>query len=663
MMTLKLMNPLNPFKLQQTSYEVWDSKYRLKDDNGNPIDQTVDDSFKRVSGALAQVETRDQELWYERFLFAMRSGAIPAGRIMSNAGAEQYKPKTSLINCVVSDQINDDMYSILNKLRDAGMTLKAGCGIGYEFSTLRPKGAYVAGSGAHTSGPLSFMDVYDKMCFTISSAGGRRGAQMATFDIRHPDVIEFIKAKREAGRLRQFNLSLLITDDFMEAVKENSEWKFTFPLDSDNVYKTISARDLWNMIIKSNYEFAEPGFLLIDEINRMNNNWFCENIRATNPCGEQPLPYNGSCLLGSIDLTQFVKNPFTSEACFDWGRYAKIIRIFTRMLDNVVELNGLSLEGHRKELELKRRHGMGYFGLGSVFSMLNMSYGSPESIKVTQSITEALAIEGYFAGLELSMEKGPAPIMEDDFEVTDELRKKRPELFMSHRNKNTVKGKYLHANSEYMQRIAKLEPELVMKLETHGCRFTHHSSIAPTGTIALSFGNNASNGIEPSFSHHYFRNVIQQGKNTKNKTTVYSKEALIYANLFGKPLPDWCLTANQITPQQHIDIQAAAQYWVDSSISKTVNVPSDCSMEDFNEIYLYAYEMGLKGCATFRFNPDAFQGVLVTQSDLDNTTYQFTLEDGSIIEATGSDTIEYDDELHGAANLFDALKEGLYGKF
>lgn len=809
MMTLNPMNLSNRFELQPTSYEIWDSKYRLKDEQGNAIDKTVLDSFKRVAGALAKVEIK-QEYWYEKFLWAMLHGAVPAGRVMSNAGAEQYKPNTSTINCVVSSTIEDNMDSILTNLRDAGMTLKNGSGIGYDFSTLRPRGAYVAGAGAYTSGPLSFMDIYDKMCFTISSAGGRRGAQMATFDIRHPDVIEFIQAKREAGRLRQFNLSLLITHSFMEAVKKDQLWDFTFPLGSENVYRTIRARELWNQIMQSNYEYAEPGFLLIDEINRMNNNWFCEEIRATNPCftgdtlvftnhglipfkilaarggdigvltevdgrttyrmmrnprltqqnaqlvkvnfltggsirctpnhkfylengdaieakdlrefikvkgferhlvcmmiiesvehlldvedvycgtveevskfyvsrgsktdgvlvsncGEQPLPPNGSCLLGSIDLTQFVRNPFTSEVLFDWGTYADVIRIFTRMLDNVVEINGLPLEAQRKELELKRRHGMGYFGLGSVFSMMGCSYGSEESIRMTRDFTEALAIEGYITGLDLAKEKGPAPIMNMDFEVTEELRNKRPDLFKTiFYPGDTVKGKYLHANSEYMKRIAKLEPELVMKLEDVGCRFTHHSSIAPTGTLALSFGNNASNGIEPSFSHHYVRNVIVTGKKTKEQMDVYSKEALLYLELmYGRKeeLPDYCKTANQITPKEHIDIQAAAQYWIDSSISKTVNVPSDCTIEQFQNIYQYAYDSGLKGCATFRFNPDNFQGVLVNHADLDNTTYQFILENGETVTVNGSDTIEYEGETHGAANLFDALKEGLYGKF
>jgi len=635
----------NQIELQPASYDIWDSKYRLKDSNGLPIDHNIEDTLIRVAKALAEVEPTRQEYWYEQFLGAMMSGAIPAGRILSNAGASQYKSNTSLINCTVSGKIHDSMDSILSVLHDAGMTLKAGCGIGYEFSTLRPKGAYVAGAGAYTSGPLSFMDIYDKMCATVSSAGGRRGAQMATFDIRHPDVIEFIKAKREDGRLRQFNLSLLITNEFMKAVKEDQPWNLIFPLNEQGqVYRTVNARNLWNLIMESTYDYAEPGFILIDEVNGMNNNWFCEEIRATNPCGEVPLPPHGSCLLGSIDLTRFISQPFSNRVRFDWDSYRKVIRVFTRMLDNVVEISGLPLPEQRLELERKRRHGMGYFGLGSAFVMMNLKYGDETSIQFTKEVTKALAIEGYRTGLALAKEKGAAPIMREEFEVNGQMQK----------------GKVLHSQSQYMQRIRDVDSSLVDELRVVGCRFTHHSSIAPTGTIALSLGNNASNGIEPSFSHHYFRNVIKPGKKTKEQVPVFSKEALLFGQ---EPYPSSFITANEVTPKQHIDIQAAAQYWIDASISKTVNVATDYPLEDFKGLYQYAYEKGLKGCATFRFNPTRFQGVLVNESDLKNTTYQFTLDDGSQVVVSGHEQIEYDGEIHSAANLFDSLKEGLYGKY
>jgi ribonucleoside-diphosphate reductase alpha chain len=1073
--------------MQPASLDIWDKKYRLKDKQGNIIDQTIDDTYKRVARALADIEEPGKrDYWFSRFVWALNNGAIPAGRILSNAGAREHKPATSTINCTVSGTIPDSMDGILSKVHEAGLTLKAGCGIGYEFSTLRPKGAYVSGAGAYTSGPLSFMDIYDKMCFTISSAGGRRGAQMATFDISHPDVMDFIRAKREAGRLRQFNLSCLITSDFMEAVKQDADWDLVFPAtpseleDEENrivyrhwpiqaenytcdehgrvackVYRTIRARRLWDVIMSSTYDYAEPGFILIDQYNKMNNNWFCENIRATNPCvtadtwvqtlegprqvadlvgspftaivdgkpytsgasgffrtatkpvvklltkegfqlrltanhrirkvtkltrwvcetvwteagqlqagdqvllnqhhdlhwsgslsrdhgyllgllvgdgtlqenaavlsvwenkvavndsdlaesaplamikaaeqaarsfdhrsdfsgfhritgrgewrmtlaglrdlafnlgmkpgsknitpameqassefyegflrgffdtdgsvqgsqkkgvsirlsqsdltrlqavqrmllrlgivstiyqdrrkagksllpdgkggakvyetkaqhelvisgnnlitfrdrigftdvrkqscldqllkgykrkpnrerhiaevkaivadgvedvfdvqipgintfdangfhahncGEQGLPPYGACLLGSVNLTKFVLDPFTENARFDWETFRKVVAVFTRMLDNVVEISGLPLEKQREEIRRKRRHGMGFLGLGSALTMLRLRYGEPESLKLTEKIAYELARVGFRTGLELAREKGPAPIMEEEFEVSREMIEARPEMAADGiKVGDRVKGKILWARySRYMRQFAETgdaeDLEMLRELEETGCRFSHHSSIAPTGTIALSLANNASNGIEPSFAHHYSRNVIREGRKTKEKIDVYSFELLGYRQLVNPEampfsedkrarLPDYFIAAEDVTPKQHVDIQAAAQKWVDSSISKTANVPTDFPYEDFKNIYLSAYEKGLKGCTTFRFNPEAFQGVLVKEKDLENTTYRFILEDGSVIEVKGNEEIEYDGEVHTAANLYDALKEGYYGKF
>ncbi|TDX99663.1 LAGLIDADG family homing endonuclease [Thiohalophilus thiocyanatoxydans] len=1072
---------------QDASLDIWDKKYRLKSKDGRIIDQSMDETYQRVARALAEVEEKDkQDHWYEQFLWALRQGAIPAGRITSNAGALEHKPATSTINCTVSGTIQDSMDDILNKVHEAGLTLKSGSGIGYDFSTLRPKGAYVSGAGAYTSGPLSFMDIYDKMCFTVSSAGGRRGAQMATFEVGHPDVMDFIRAKRENARLRQFNLSLLITDEFMQAVESDGWWQLAFPLtekeidedgldlkDSEQiiwrdwpvkdkyftnkeglvackVYKTIKAKHLWNMIMNSTYDFAEPGFILIDRVNEQNNNWYCENIRATNPCvtadtrlhtqygmveigelyksgaelqttvdtralgqdgrgtearsavpafmtageadvyrvttkegyeikatewhdfytgrgkiplselqqgdsllvqsgkgqfgdegskelgmllgliagdghftnrgggkeaaivnfwgedrvlapaivnyvnsligdvamtprayhvspvavpdrnhvfvrsvilarvlehygftkqtklqvpevvwrgseecvrgylralfqadgtvnisgksqscsirlasshrkllqevqmllsnfgvfcrihkrrdagkrslpdghggskeyncqadheliidgesreqfmdeigflldykndryrewaaerplyksqkftstvesidyvgreavfdttqqdhntvifnglvtgqcGEQPLPPYGSCLLGSINLTKFVRNPFTPEASFDWEEYQKVVSIFTRMLDNVVEINGLPLEGQRKEILSKRRHGMGFLGLGSTLTMLRMKYGSGESVEFTEKVSRELALEGWRTGLALAEEKGPAPIMEQEFKVTADMLRWRPEMKKDGiKVGQKLKGKVLQAKySRYMQKVAEVDPELVEQIAEKGVRFTHHSSIAPTGTISLSLANNASNGIEPSFAHHYARNVIREGRKSKEKVDVFSFELLAYRELVNQKampyseeeeakLPDYFITAEDISPKEHVDIQAASQKWVDSSISKTANVPTEYAFEDFKDIYTYAYHQGLKGCTTFRFNPEAFQGVLVKDKDLENTTYRFTLDDGTVIEAKGNEEIEYDGETHNAANLYDALKEGYYGKY
>lgn len=834
--------------LQPASEDIWDKKYRLKTKDGQPVDKDVEASYVRVAEALADIELPHlREHWNERFLWALRHGAIPAGRIMSNAGGQEYKPATSLINCTVSGTISDSMDDILDKVHEAGMTLKGGSGIGYEFSTLRPKGAFVAGAGSTTSGPMSFMDIYDKMCFTVASAGGRRGAQMGTFDVGHPDVMDFVRAKREDGRLRQFNLSLLITDGFMQAVEADGDWPLAFPIhqkeqgevDIENpdqvlwrewpdhknmvvrsdglvackIYKVIKAKRLWDAIMASTYDFAEPGFILIDKVNDQNNNWWCEQIRATNPCvtgdtqvltregefaisdlvgktvdvwnghefvsvqpqitghdqamiafafsdgsvltttlyhgffigegadrrkveahelvvgqslsgfrlpgdqadrvlrvekaeqqsereatvycfnepklhqgtfngivtancGEQPLPPYGSCLLGSVNLTTFVRDAFTPHASFDWEEYREVIRVFTRMLDNVVELNGLPLEKQRYEIEHKRRHGMGFLGLGSALTMLRQPYGGAESVKFTEEVSREMAVVGWEEALNLAREKGAAPIMDEDFEVTAELLRLRPEMLADGiQEGDQVPGRLLHAKySRYMQKIAEISPKLVEDLAEVGARFTHHSSIAPTGTISLSFANNVSNGIEPSFAHQYSRNIIREGRKTKEKVDVLSYELLSYRALINPKamphgtdpetaLPAYFISADDVTPMQHVDIQAASQKWIDSSISKTANVPQDYPFEDFKDIYLYAYKQGLKGCTTFRFNPAAFQGVLVKEQDLAATTYKFELADGSFIEAKGNDEIEYDGEMHSAANLFDALKEGYYGKF
>ena len=1074
---------------QEASLDIWDKKYRLTAKDGTPIDKSMDDTYKRVARALADVEKEDaREDWYERFLWALRRGAIPAGRVTSNAGALDHKPATSTINCTVSGKIVDSMDNILKKVHEAGLTLKSGAGIGYCFSTLRPRGAYVSGAGAYTSGPLSFMDIFDKMCFTVSSAGGRRGAQMGTFDVGHPDAMEFIRAKRESGRLRQFNLSLLVTDEFIQAVRDDREWQLAFPIslkeyETENpdltdaskflwreweihegyvvndeglvacrIYKTLPARRMWDLIMTSTYDFAEPGFILIDRVNEMNNNWWCENIRATNPCvtadtwvhtcagsrqvreligqpfrarvdgqdhasgaegffltarkpvvrlatteghtlrltadhrvrrvakltrwsqesewcaagnlrpgdevllndhrtgstwhgshtlaegyliglligdgmlsadkavlsvwemaaaandtgaaqsgaqgimnaalraamlmpqradfggwqaiperheyrmqlvglrslahelglksgqktitvaierassefyrgllrglfdtdgsvegtqkkgisvrlaqselplleaaqrmllrlgiasciytkrrpagsallpdgrggyaldptrpqhelvisganlslfrdcigfedtdkrarldallskyqrplnrerftatvasviddgvedvydvqipgsntfdanglhahncGEQALPEYGACLLGSVNLTKFVRHPFSEFAEFDWSEYRQVVKVFTRLLDNVVEINGLPLAQQRLEIMRKRRHGMGYLGLGSTITLLGMKYGSPESVKFTEDVSREMAVAGWEAALELAREKGPAPIMNEEFVVTKEMLRKRPDMASDGWKPGArIAGRLLHAKySRYMQRIAAVAPKLVHELAEVGARFTHHTSIAPTGTISLSLANNASNGIEPSFAHHYFRNVIRDGKKSKEKIDVCSFELLAYRELVNpkaKPasenlaekLPDYFVAADDVTPKQHVDIQAAAQKWVDSSISKTANVPTDFPFAKFKDIYMYAYEQGLKGCTTFRFNPEAFQGVLVKEQDLKNTVYKFTLEDGTVVEARGDEEIDYDGEMHTAANLFDSLRDGYYGRY
>ena len=698
--------------MQDASLDIWNTKYRLKTKAGDNVDASIEGTYERVAQAIAQVEDESvRPEQYKNFVWALENGAIPAGRIVSNAGAQAHKPATSTINCTVASTVKDSMDDILEGVHRSGLTLKAGCGIGYEFSTLRPKGAYVAGAGATTSGPLSFMDIYDRMCFTVSSAGGRRGAQMATFDVHHPDVLDFIQAKREDGVLRQFNLSLLITDDFVNAVRNGDDWHLSFPVTAEEVakenldlsdtseflyrefpitegyvtndegdvacriYRTLKAQFIWDTIMTSTYDYAEPGFILIDHVNRMNNNWFCENIRATNPCGEQPLPPNGSCLLGSVNLTMFVDDPFTAKARFNFDKYRKVVAIFTRMLDNVVEINGLPLQEQRDEITRKRRHGMGILGLGSTLAMLGIAYGTQRAAEFTEEVMCHMALEGWREGLALAKEKGPAPIMEETFTLTPKMFKQRPELADVYKVGDKVQGKVLFAKySHYMRRIAREEPELVAELAEVGARFTHHTSIAPTGTISLSLANNASNGIEPSFGHHYFRNIIREGRKTKEKVDVFSFELLAYRHLVNAKampfsddpeaqLPESFVTAEAVTPEQHVLMQAAAQKWVDSSISKTANVPTEFAFKDFKDIYLLAHEQGLKGCTTFRFNPEVFQGVLVQEKDLENTLYEFTLDDGSKVQLKGNEQVEYDGEMHSAANLFDALKEGTYGKY
>jgi ribonucleoside-diphosphate reductase alpha chain len=696
--TPRSVTPRHDSAWQPVALDIWDKKYRLKTQDGEPVDRDVLDTFRRVARAIASMETAAaRDHWFEQFLWALENGALPAGRIMSNAGAQEHKPATSTINCTVSATIPDSMAGIMTVARDAALTLKAGCGIGYEFSTLRPSGAFVAGAGASTSGPLPFMDIFDAMCKTVSSAGNRRGAQMATFDIRHPDIEAFIKAKRTDGRLRMFNLSCLITDEFISAVREDRDWELVFPaneqeiedpaievvyqkwpitegylLDSQGlvacrVYKTIKARRLWDLIMASTYDYAEPGFIMIDRMNAMNNLWWCENIRATNPCGEQPLPPHGACLLGSIDLTRFVLHPFTRQASFDWPRFIDVVRIFTRMLDNVVDINGLPLAGQREEILRKRRHGMGITGLGSALTMMCITYGTPDALAFTDDLCRRMAATGMEYGVELAREKGAAPILEESFPVTHEMLVARPQMVVDgFVIGDTVQGKILMAR--YSHYLAQFPDVLREAIAEHGCRFTHHTSIAPTGTISLSFGNNCSNGIEPSFAHHYTRNIIREGRKTKESVDVLSAELLHYRQSMDPEaspetgLPDYFVSADSVDPMAHIDMQATAQRWIDSSISKTVNVQSDYPFEAFKELYLHAHAQGCKGCTTFRFNPEVFSGVLVKNEDLKNTTYRFTLEDGTTVELQGSDLVEYDGETHSAANLYDALKDGYYGR-
>jgi len=680
-------------KLQKVSYSTWKSKYQLKGPDGRTLDKTPDDTLKRVARALAQGEKKP-EFWEKEFLQALQWGALPGGRILANAGVGELKSGASLINCTVaaSSGPEDSIDSIGAGVHSASITLAAGCGIGYEFSKLRPKGAFVQGVGASTSGPLPFMQIYDSMCKTIASAGGRRGAQMATFDVSHPDIFNFIRAKRTDGRLRQFNLSCLITREFVEAVQRDQEWPLVFPLHPHEtvagdeivyknfpttdgyttnaegkvackVYRRIQARSLWLEIMRSNYDFAEPGFILIDRVNELNNLWFCENIRATNPFGEQPLPEDASCLLGSINLVKFVDNPFTKQATFNWVKFESVVAVFTRMLDNVVELANLPHQTQQGELLRTRRHGMGFTALGSALALLGLRYGEEKALEFTHEVSRRMALVGWRVGGELAVEKGSAPILQESFLVSPAMYALRPDFFIEQGIEvgDTVPGLLLWlSGSKYLQ---KLPSELRETLGKHGCRFTHHSSIAPTGTISLAMGNNVSSGIEPSFSHKYTRNLTVEGRVTREPTVVYSYESLVYQELYPESrergLPEEFVDSSDISPQEHLKMQAAAQEWVDSSISKTISVPPDITFADFEDIYMTGIDLGLKGCTTFRYNPKNFQGILTKETDTSKSLYKFTTSKGEEITVAGDTHVRYQGEVTTGANLYDALKEGI----
>lgn len=683
--------PKHVLELQPSSAGIMADKRLMPGEN-------LDGMRRRLAKALSRPEAKPGD-WEEAFYWALHF-AFPGGRISANAGAESWKPNVSTINCTVSGTIPDSMDGILSAAHKAGITLKYGCGIGYDFSTIRPDGAFVSGAGASTSGPLPFMDIFDAVCKTVKSAGDRRGAQMGCLDIGHPDVEAFIAAKREPGRFRNFNLSLLVNKQFIEQVKEGGDWPLAFPANERElkegcheiiwqywplsyekytyntigqvacrVYRRVKAVDLWLTIMRSTYEHWDPGFLVIDQINDLNPLWFCENIRATNPCGEQPLPPNGACLLGSVNLVSMVANPFTSQAYFDWDLYGRVVRIFSRMLDNVVEINGLPLQEQRDEILSKRRHGMGYLGLGSTMTMMGMKYGDAESVDFTGEVTKQLAIHSWRAALELSKEKGPAPILNQKFTVTAEMLARDSYLAttLNLREGDEVYGRQLHAASRYMRRIGEVDPETVRQLGEVGARYTHATSLAPTGTMAAGEGNNASNGIEPSFMHAYNRNIIVPGKATKEQVTMLSYEMLAYQKFVDpnvdpfNPPSFFDGTTAEVDPKKHVDVQAAAQYWVDSAISKTINCPAEISFEDFKGIYLYAIDKGLKGCTTYRPKPER-AGVLVSNEQLANTYYQFTLEDGGKVTLRGDEKVEYRGNVSTAANLHDALSEGYFGK-
>lgn len=555
--------------------QIWDMKYRFKEADGTPIDDTVEDTWHRIAKALAAVE-KDPSAWEPKFYDALSDFKfLPAGRITAGAGTAR---SVTLFNCFVMGTIPDSMGGIFEMLKEAALTMQQGGGIGYDFSTIRPRGAGVKGVAADASGPLSFMDVWDAMCRTIMSAGSRRGAMMATMRCDHPDVEDFITAKSDPARLRMFNMSVLITDPFMEAVKADGPWDLVF--DGD-IYRTVRARDLWDGIMQSTYDYAEPGVIFIDRINQMNNLSYCETIAATNPCGEQPLPPYGACLLGSINMARLVANPFDQGASLDEDALVDLVATAVRMMDNVVDASRFPLEAQKAEAKAKRRIGLGVTGLADALLMVGLRYGSAEAARQTDRWMHAIARAAYLASVDLAREKGSFPLFDAD-------------AFLA---------------SGAMQ---DMDDDVKDKIRQNGIRNALLTSIAPTGTISL-YAGNVSSGIEPVFAYSYTRKVLQKdGSRTEEEVVDYAVQ--MWRDLKGDaPLPDYFVNAQTLAPLDHVRMQAAAQKWIDSSISKTINCPEDISFDAFKEVYMAAWDQGCKGCTTYR--PNDVTGSVLSVSD------------------------------------------------
>lgn len=712
---------IDGYFLQSISKEIYDKKYRLykKDpdsENLIPVDLTPYHTFVRVALTLAQSVYLSKERpsfnlfstsFAEFFCVMAFNYGFGAGRILANAGSFLYKKATTLINCTVMRQIPDSIQGIMSVAQEAALTLKAGAGVGYDFSSVRPKGSFVYGAGAETSGVVSFAEIFDKTCSVIMAAGGRRGAQMAVIDIQHPESVDFFQAKRKDGTLRYFNISVGLTKTFIDAVRNDEEFEQWFwepdksvhivsrneteavldngevariikkdflPYDypkynyflfhedhcevvwndrqdtvfKKKVFKKVNAKKLYDTIMQSTYDYAEPGVLFLDNINKGNPLKKYENIRTTNPCGEQPLPFGGSCNLGSIFLHSFVKEPFnyslSPKANFDWNLLLKVARIMNKYLDAVNNISNLPLSFLVEEAMYKRRHGLGVSGLADMLVALGLKYSSSDARDFFEKIMRTIAEASLLENISLSKELSPAPV-----NVT---------------LKDWLDSPHYSFLSEHPE-IKKISPDTLL-------RYSHATSIAPTGTMSLSWGNNISNGIEPIFSASYVRNIRVPGKKTKVDETVYNFSVIWYKNKllkersnvaedFVKEIRNF-ETTNDLDVESHLYMQAAAQKYVDSAISKTCNIPTDYDYEKFKEVYLLAFDSGLKGFTTFRFNPKFSVGVLTKQEDLENMKIKFVLEDGSEVIVKGSDKIFYDGEEHLASNLYEALKEGIYGK-
>lgn len=551
--------------------QIWDKKYRFRDKfTGDIYDETLQDTWLRIARALAVNEGPKQQAVEQMFFNALEDFKyLPAGRITAGAGTSR---QVTLFNCYVMGTVPDSIDGIYAMIREAALTMQQGGGIGYDFSTIRPKGAQVKGVAADASGPLSFMDCWDVMCKTIMSAGERRGAMMATMRCDHPDIEDFITAKRDSARLRMFNLSVLVTDPFMAAVKDDLFWDLKF---GDRTYRSVRARDLWDKIIRTTYDVAEPGVIFIDRINKANNLHYCETISSTNPCGEQPLPPYGACLLGSINLARLVVDPFTDKARLDLNVLRELVKAAVRMMDNVVDVSVFPLEAQMNEAKAKRRIGLGVTGLADALVMMRLRYGSPEAVRQTEEWMRELALGAYMTSSALAEEKGSFPLFDAD---------------------------KVFASGTFASKLPKTVQDRIRK---YGLRNSHLTSVAPTGTISL-YAGNVSSGIEPIFATAYTRKVLN-GDGTRTEEEVVDYAVALYRELFpGEELPDYFVTAQELAPADHIRMQAAAQKWVDSSISKTINCPEDISFEDFKDVYQMAWDNGCKGCTTYR--PNAVTG-------------------------------------------------------
>ena len=566
-----------PPPLPRISQQIWELKYRLKTADGTPVDRTLADSWERVAKAIAAAEPkRSRARWAKAFSAAMADFAfLPAGRILAGAGAER---SVTLFNCFVMGRIEDDLSSIFENVKEAALTMQLGGGIGHDFSTLRPRGAPVKSIGADASGPVSFMDVWDGMCRTIMSAGARRGAMMATLRCDHPDIEAFVDAKSDPGRLRNFNLSVLVTDAFIAAVRSDAPWDLVF---EGMVYRTVQARALWDRIMRATYDYAEPGVVFIDRINAENNLAYCEEISCTNPCGEQPLPPYGACLLGSINLARLVDRPFDADAHLDEARLETLTATAVRFLDNAIDVSNYPLASQKQEAQAKRRIGLGVTGLADALILVGVRYGTPEAAALAGKWMATIERAAYLASAGLAREKGAFPLYD-------------AERFLA---------------APHMQRL----PEDVRSaIAQHGIRNGLLTSIAPTGTISLLAGN-VSSGVEPVFDFRYERRVLERDGSSRTETVEDYAHAL-FREKFGSEasLPPAFVTAEELTPREHLEMQAALQRHVDSSISKTINCPAGLSFEAFKDVYLQAYDLGLKGCTTYR--PNAVTGSVLSRS-------------------------------------------------